>query len=151
MGKSGQRVTYYKIIDRPELKLPIVRLAEGVVTGFFWAVWIYFITPILTIILWIMGFKFFHSALFSTDDMMELLQIIHNASVVVLGIFFLNIAWIWHNYRIYKKTGNRRRFAPVFPEDKLARLFDLDLAVLKKTKEKNRINVSLTGKKITVT
>ena len=59
MGKSRQRFAQPKIIDKPELKSPLRYLVEGSITLALWAIWGYWILPLLTLVLWLIGIEFF--------------------------------------------------------------------------------------------
>lgn len=150
MGKSRQGSSYPKIIDRADLRSGFRNVTEGVITSIFWIIWMYFIAPIITLAFWLMGIRFFREALFGDRGLMELLEVIQNAAVVILCIFILNIIWVFYNYRIFKRTGNRRRFAPLSSDKAFAKFFGIDPELLKKTKEANRIEISLRNNRLSV-
>ncbi len=61
MEESGQRSTHTKIIDRPVLKSPLRYLFEGSFTLALWALWVYWLMPIFTLLLWVFGFHLYYS------------------------------------------------------------------------------------------
>jgi poly-beta-1,6-N-acetyl-D-glucosamine biosynthesis protein PgaD len=151
MGKPGPRNSYTKIIDKPELKSPLRNLMEGSVTVFLWAVWVYWMIPLVTIFLWIFGVRMFYRSILSQVNSSELLGILHNGGITILVIVTLNLVWINYNYyMIFKRLGNRRKEGGKCSETKLAEFFNADPTQVEEAKKKNRLEVTLEGKKITI-
>lgn len=114
MGKSGQRSKDSRVIDNPRLRTPLRSLVEDTATVFLWALWVYFVSPVLTMILWLLGFKYFYEALFPIPGFNEhLFFVLKNAVLFVLIVLWINITWVFYNYRfIYKRLGERRKKTP---------------------------------------
>jgi len=151
MGKSRQRPAHPKIINRPELKSPLRHLVEGSITLALWAIWLYWIAPLLTLFLWLLGFKFFYLALFAKAGFAELVEVLRNGGLAILIIIILKFAWIYYNYfMIFKKKGERRKQVRISSDKVMAQFFNVDPELLEKAKKHHRVNVVLKDKGIII-
>ncbi|MDY6843063.1 MAG: poly-beta-1,6-N-acetyl-D-glucosamine biosynthesis protein PgaD [Thermodesulfobacteriota bacterium] len=145
MGKSGQRITHPQIIDKSELKSPLRYLIEGAVTIFLWSLWVYWISPILTLILWFFGIRFFYSEFFLKSGIGEVIHIMKDGGLVVLIITAVMLVWIYYNYLWFLKRGERRVSQTFIHYDKeFAQIFNIELDRLQKAKQTQRLEVNLT-------
>jgi len=144
MEKSGQRTAYVKIIDEPELKSPVRYLIEGSVTLFLWSVWAYWISPVVTAVLWFLGIKLFQTELILKAGFNEFLEILKTGGLLVLIITLLMLSWVYYNYLWFLKRGERRGVNVMLESDEnLARITGVDLNLLKEAKEKRRMEVEV--------
>ena len=63
MGKSGPRVPNPKIIDSWHLKSRTRILLESFLTLAFWSGFLYLLTPVVTLILWVLGVQIAYTEL----------------------------------------------------------------------------------------
>ena len=56
-----------------------------------WSVWIYFVIPAITVVLWVFGIRYFWLALFNGGGFLQLLLLIRSAGVVILITFILDM------------------------------------------------------------
>ena len=151
MEESRQRVAHPKIIDRPELKSPLRHLVEGSITFALWAIWLYWILPLLTLFLWLLGFKIFYQELVAKAGFAELLELLRNGGIAILIIIILKFAWIYYNYFLmFKRKGERRKQVRISPDKVIAQFFKVDPEILEKAKKHHRINVVLEDKRIII-
>lgn len=152
MGKPGQRTSHIEIVDRPELRSPLRRLAETTVTAALWAAWSYFIVPILvTLVLWIFGAKMVYQSLLDPDHLKELHGILSTGGISLLAIFIVNLAWSNYNYYfIYRKFQHRRLQARTCVDAGFASFFGMDPRVLDEAKAHNRFVVVLADGKAAI-
>lgn len=151
MEKSGQRVAYTKIIDEPALKSPLRYLIEGSVTLFLWSLWAYWISPVVTAVLWFFGITLFQTELIVKAGFNEFLEILKTGGLLVLIITLLMLGWIYYNYLWFLKRGERRgNNAALGADENLARITGVDLNVLKEVKGKNRIEVEVNDGKTVI-
>ncbi|MFZ5800920.1 MAG: poly-beta-1,6-N-acetyl-D-glucosamine biosynthesis protein PgaD [Candidatus Omnitrophota bacterium] len=152
MGKPGPGFSYPEIIDKPELKSPLRHLAEGSLTAFLWALWVYWILPLFTLFLWLAGFRYFFERLFPKDFLSEFVEILKNGGLAILVILTLKLLWINYNYHlIYKKRPERRKKVIACSDRVLAQYFRLDPRILEKAKRLRRIEVTLTERRLFIT
>lgn len=150
MGKPRQRPTDIEIIDRPELKSSVRNFTEGSLTFLLWGIWIYFLLPFFTFLLWLLGFRIFYLTIFTEFNFNEFVIIFKNGIFIILSIFFIQISWIYYNCFIFIKRGDRRKNNFICPKEKIANFFGIDLAVLEESSKNKVINVSLKNKKIII-
>lgn len=151
MEKSGQRIAYTKIIDEPALKSPFRYLIEGSVTLFLWSLWVYWISPVVTVVLWFLGITLFQSELIVKGGLEEFLKILRTGGLLVLFITLLMLSWIYYNYLWFLKRGERRGVNVMLGSDEnLARIAGVDLHLLKEAHKKNRIDVEVKDGKIVI-
>ncbi len=151
MGKPGQRNPHTPIIDIPELKTPARRMIEGSITAILWAAWIYWILPVVTVILWAAGLRMFYHALFDTEQFRQLYLILRNGGLAILAIFTLNLLWITYNFHfIFRKFGTRRKVTRRDEDHGLAEFYHIDEKILKEAKQHNRFEIKLADKKIEI-
>jgi len=144
MEKSGQGIAYVKIIDEPELKSPFRYLIEGSVTLFLWSVWAYWISPVVTAVLWFFGIKLYQTELIVKAGLEEFLEILKTGGLLVLIITLLMLSWVYYNYLWFLKRGERRGANTALGSDEnLARIAGVDPHLLKEVKEKSRIEVEV--------
>lgn len=152
MGKPGPGNSYPEIIDQPELKSPLRHLAEGSLTAFLWAVWLYWILPVFTLFLWVLGFRYSFNRLFPQVFFTELVEILRNGGLVILVIFVIKLIWINYNYyAIYKKRPERRKRVITCSERVMAQHFRVDPKLLAKAKRERRLEVTLTERRLFIT
>ncbi len=144
MEKSGQRVAYTKIIDEPALKSPFRYLIEGSVTLFLWSLWAYWISPVVTAVLWFLGITLFQTEFMVKAGLDEFLAVLKTGGLLVLLITLVMISWIYYNYLWFLKRGERRGTNEALGSDEnLARISGVDLHLLEELKGKNRIEVEV--------
>ena len=152
MAKSRQRYTHPKIIDRPEFKSRIRHITEATLAASLWALWLYWISPIITLVLWLLGLQFFYQEVVSESRFYDLIEVLKNGGIVLLVIFLLQIVWIYYNYfAIFKRKGNRRRESRASNEEAIAKYFKMDADELKQAKKHNQVDFAWEGKEITIT
>jgi len=137
-------VTNYKIIDKPELKSPFRYLLEGSITLFLWSLWVYWISPVLTAILWFVGIRLFHSEIVTKAGFAEFIEVVRNGGLIVLAIALLMLSWVYYNYLWFLRRGERRnRAMRICSDEDLARFFNVDPKLLEKAKQQHRVEVDL--------
>lgn len=99
MEKPGQGPITPQIIDDPKLRSPLRNFLESTVTVALWAAWIYFIIPLLTLILWAISLREGYRAVFMAHGLLELFQIMRMAGWMLLLIFSINLIWVMYNLR----------------------------------------------------
>jgi len=144
MGESGQGTSHPAVIDRPQFQSFFKRFVESSITAVLWLAWLYWILPVITLLLWIFGIKFLAQALFTGNVIGEVIEILKNGGIAIILVLLLELVWVNYNYRmIFKKRGERRRFAEPATDEELAHYFHADPDVLKEAKKHRRIEMVL--------
>jgi poly-beta-1,6-N-acetyl-D-glucosamine biosynthesis protein PgaD len=132
------------IIDKPEFKSPLRYLFEGSFTLALWALWVYWILPIFTLLIWIAGIQLFRYEIFIKGGLEELINILKNGGRIVLFITLIMLGWTYYNYLWFLRRGERRNKSELITFDKdIAQFFNVDVDLLKQLKKQNRIEVKL--------
>jgi poly-beta-1,6-N-acetyl-D-glucosamine biosynthesis protein PgaD len=149
MEKSGSRPAHITIIDQPSLKTPWRYLFEGSITLLFWALWIYWLLPVFTAILWFFGIRLFYQQIFPQGGLEELLILLKDAGIVFVVIIAILFIWTHYNYLWFLRRGERRnRFVPICHDQDLAKFFQVDPEELKRAKEGSLVEVILEEQKL---
>ncbi len=152
MGKPGQRYPHAPIIDKRELKTPTRRMVEGSITAMLWAMWMYWILPVVTVVLWTVGIKMFYRSLLEKEQFLQLHLVLKNGGLMLLAIFFTNLIWINYNYYfIFRRLGTRRKGSRQCEDREFAAFYSIDEKILTQAKQHNRFEITLADKKITIT
>jgi biofilm PGA synthesis protein PgaD len=117
------------IVNDPELKTALRRRTEWTVTFVAWALWVYFLIPIATLALWILGIRLVVLEQFMLDHMAGLATVMGSYLVGALAIGA--IFWLWSRYNYWRFAGtDRRRHAdPVTDSELLDRVSDSGIAL----------------------
>jgi len=149
--KPRPRSTYYKIIDKSELKTPWRYFLEGSITMAFWAIWVYWIYPVLTVLRWVMGVRIIYSDLFPDGAFLELVYILKQAGLIFLIIMAIILAWSYYNDLWFLQRGERRdKIGPICYDEDFAKFYKVDVNLLRAAKKYNQIEVDLRNKKIEI-
>jgi poly-beta-1,6-N-acetyl-D-glucosamine biosynthesis protein PgaD len=151
MEKSGPRSSDLKIIDKPELKTPLRKIIEGGVTILLWSVWLYFIIPAITVVLWVFGIRYFWLALFKGSEFPQLLWLIRSVGLVIVITFIINMGWICYNFAFYKRFSRKKRYIPSHLDSDLAKVFGINPEEVLRGKKSHRISLVLKDNKVTLT
>jgi poly-beta-1,6-N-acetyl-D-glucosamine biosynthesis protein PgaD len=151
MEKSGSRASNPEIIDSWRLKSRSRILLESFVTLAFWTGFLYLLIPMVTLLLWIFGFKIAYAELIGAEGLRELVRIIKDSGIIILIITLIIMAWGYYNYLLFRIRGDRRgsRVMICFDED-FANRYHLDLQTLRAAKEEPRLCVTLADEHIAV-
>jgi len=119
-------------------------LLESFVTLAFWTGFLYLLIPMVTLLLWVLGFKIAYAELIGVEGLMELVKIIKKSGITVFIITLIIMAWGYYNYLLFRIRGDRRssRVMICFDEDFSTR-YHLDLQTLRAAKEEHRLSVTL--------
>ena len=117
---------------------------EGTITVILWVVWIYFILPVFTVMLWFFGIKLFYQKLIIEGGLDQLGSILMNGGIAVLVIFLLQTVWIGYNYYfIFKRFGERRKPRDSYDAGVYAQYFNVTRETVEKAREQSRLVVRL--------
>ena len=89
-------------------------IMEVAATAVFWGLWVYFITPLLSLLLWAGGVHVFVEEMITLGGYEALLQRLVGYGLVVLVIAIIVNVWIFWNVRRYGAHNTRtHELAPV--------------------------------------
>ncbi len=97
-----------EIIDKPKLKSFLRKITELSFTSLMWGLWFYLFLPILTLILWALGFRNFYIEVFEFAGYKGLITILLKAGWVILSVFLVLRFWGLYNYWRFGKRERRK-------------------------------------------
>lgn len=83
------------------------RLAELTLTAFFWILWLYLITPLLSLLMWLAGYELFVEAMIVRGGYEALIDELRHYGLVILGILLTMLTWVQWNLRRYGAHNHR--------------------------------------------
>jgi len=83
-------------------------------TTLFWGLWLYFILPLVSLLLWFAGIHIFVEQMVMLGGYQSFLDQLLDYGLVILGMMVLTLIWINWNKQYYGARNNRsRQPAPV--------------------------------------
>ena len=151
MGKPRQGTSSPLIIDIPELITPRRKLIESGVTVLLWVSWLYFIAPIITLLLWAFGIKYFYEVFFPGGGLGSLISLLKGGGITVAVILFIDIAWIDYNYYfLFKVFGIKKEYVPHATMQDFAKMLHADPEAVEHMNRENRIDVTIEGNRLVI-
>ncbi len=149
MAEPGQGSPHPQIIDKPELKSPLRYLFEGSFTLALWALWVYWLLPVVTLFLWYLGFRLFREEFFIKSGLEELIIMLRGGGLFILAITGIMLAWTYYNYLWFLRRGERRnKFETIIFDRDIAQYFNVSEEELKKLKQESRIEITVVNNQI---
>lgn len=103
--KRAERRLYFR--QRPDV-VYARRITEVIVTFLFWGLWVYLITPLLSVLLWFVGVYFFYDRMIAMGGYEAFTRGLVNYGVAVLAMWLLLTLWILWNDLYYGRHERRR-------------------------------------------
>ncbi|MCP5107617.1 MAG: poly-beta-1,6-N-acetyl-D-glucosamine biosynthesis protein PgaD [bacterium] len=95
------------IIETPQLQTLKHRFSSSLITFFFWAAWFYLWLPVISLLAWLAGIRFFYDHMVGLGGAKGFVQIllIYLAAVLLIGLIFF--AWAYYNNKRFKYKKRR--------------------------------------------
>ncbi len=118
MEKPGPRHTTERnplIIERPDLQSWPQRALSGVLTTFFWMLWLLLWLPLVTLLGWVFfGWQFkYHMFDLGGDE--GFLELIGAYAIVIVAMSASLLVWAKYNHLRFRNVERRKAFPPVTP------------------------------------
>lgn len=144
MEKPGPRVTQPEIIDISRYKSRTRFLLEGFLTLAFWTGFLYLLTPLVTIILWVFGVHIAYTELIGSEGFKELITLIKNGFLIFFIITVIIVSWGYYNYILFRIRGERRNSqVKICSDGDISAQFHLDLETLQAAKTETCLLITL--------
>ncbi len=127
-----------EIRDNPKLKRFLRNITEVGFTGIMWGLWIYLFLPLMNIVLWLLGIRYFHIEVIEKVGYKELIGLLNNMGWTVLVLFLILRLWGYYNYIRFGKKDRRRR-TPSLTTERLAEHFHIPIEEVKNLQSKKEI------------
>jgi biofilm PGA synthesis protein PgaD len=89
-----------------------------------WAFWIYLFLPLVNLVLWLVGIRFFYIEVIEKAGYLELLNLLGKVGWAIIVVFLILRLWGLYNYRRFGRR-ERRKSLPVDTLKKLAEHFEV--------------------------
>jgi poly-beta-1,6-N-acetyl-D-glucosamine biosynthesis protein PgaD len=96
------------------------RVTEITLTGVFWLAWLYFIAPLLSVLLWLAGIQLFREQVLARGGYEQLLADMQDYGLVVLAMLLVVLIWVDWNLRRYGDHNQRTGQPPAVSAGELA-------------------------------
>lgn len=94
------------LIHKPQAQPALPRTFWQVLTGAFWILYLYLLTPLLTLILWLFGFNTGYVELYQRDAQIEPF-LLFSLPLIALACAFLLIGWAEYNRARFRSRHRR--------------------------------------------
>ncbi|MEH6415887.1 poly-beta-1,6-N-acetyl-D-glucosamine biosynthesis protein PgaD [Pseudomonas sp. CGJS7] len=118
-----------RLIQKPNAQRPLPRTLWGMVTGLFWLIYLYLWTPVVTLVLWLLGIRNVASELYLRKHEVDpfLMLALPATAGVVVGLLLI---WAEYNRWRFASAGSERRgHQRDVPLDEVARALGADSEV----------------------
>ncbi len=113
-----------RIKDNPDLKGILRNITEMSFTTMMWAFYAYLLLPVLNIILWLLGIRYFYIEIIENVGYKELLNLFNKMGWTILIVFGIMRSWGYYNYQRFGKR-NRRKAMPYNNIEQISRHFKI--------------------------
>jgi len=127
-----------EIRDNPKLRSFVRNITETGFTGIIWGFWIYMLLPLLNIVLWILGIKYFHVSIIEQAGYKELFNLVTKMGWAVLIIFIIMRLWGYYNYAKFGKYSRRKGNNPPASEE-IIKKYNIPIEIIKDLQGKKEI------------
>lgn len=114
------------IIERPSLQSLKQKYGYGMITFLFWSLWFYLWQPLLSLVAWSLGVKFFYDKLIALCKVLELIQMIALYLFIIIIIGFIFLGWAQYN-NLKFRNKKRRGLLWKVSMDNVAERYELDV------------------------
>ncbi|OPX19487.1 MAG: poly-beta-1,6-N-acetyl-D-glucosamine biosynthesis protein PgaD [Desulfobacca sp. 4484_104] len=144
MAESRPRNPYPEVIIRNDLKSYLRWFIESFITIVCWAVYVYILLPLVTLLLWLLGFQTMQRFILGDQGYSELIKILKNGGMITLIIVLLLIGWTYYNLLFVRIKGERRNScSTITPNEDVALLLKLEVSQLEDLKNRPVLHVKL--------
>ncbi len=127
-----------EIKDDPKLKSILRKITEAGFTGLVWGIWAYLLLPIINIIMWLLGFKYFHFSVIEQLGYVELQGMLVKMGWTVLVVFIILRVWGYYNYYRFGRR-NQRSGVPKLTVEKLAEHYNVPVEEVRELQLKKEV------------
>src|SRR4030067_1536151 len=133
-----------EIRDNPKLRSFLRNITEAGFTGIMWGLWIYMILPVLNIVLWILGIRYFHFSIIEQGGYKELLKLAGKMWWTALTGLLIMRLWGYYNYRRFGRKDRRKAKAPA-DTGQMATLYNMPVEEVRDMQSRKEIVWQTTG------
>lgn len=125
------------IIERPKLQTIYQKYGSATLTAFFWILWIYIWTPLITLGCWFFGIEFIYTEIFTYTSFKYFIDDIRQYFVAISILCAGLIFWSIYNFLRFRKS-TRYKESPAVSLEETSNYSDIKKDLLA-TYQKNRV------------
>lgn len=117
----------------------------------FWTIGVYWLAPVLTVLLWFVGIRLFYEEIFPQGGTWELIELLKRGGMLFLFLTGIILTWTYYNYLWFLRRGERRNKKVMICHDEdFAKFFDIDVQLIKKAKNFPKVEVEIKDSRIVI-
>ncbi len=146
MEKPGPGTSHPEVFVKDEIKSPLRRAVEDAITVVCWAIYLYLLLPMFTLVLWVFGVQTIYDQIIGEQGYAELIRLLENGGITTAVILAILLGWTWYNYLWFKRRGERRGGQVLIsPENDIAALLATDLQSMEGIRGARRMEILVDG------
>ena len=117
------------------------RVAELMITVIFWGLWIYLVTPLLSLVLWFIGIYLFVDRMITLGGYQAFAEQLVNYGAAVFVMWLALTLWVIWNLRRYGQRNRRHEPPPYVTNDQIAEAMHLSTKTISRAHESRDIHL----------
>ncbi len=117
------------------------RVAELMITVIFWGLWVYLVTPLLSLGLWFIGIYLFVDRMITLGGYEAFAEQLVNYGAAVFVMWLALTLWVIWNLRRYGQRNRRHEPPPYVTNDQIAEVMHLPAAMISRAHESRDIHL----------
>lgn len=114
-----------KVVNESLLKSRTLKIGEIIFTIILWAMFIYFLIPLINFVIWILSGKYLYINIFLEQHYIHIANTLTYGIIIIIIIFEIIASWSLYNYkRFYNKNRRKNQVKDLSPE-KIAHYFSV--------------------------
>ena len=114
-----------KVVNESLLKSRTLKIGEIILTIILWAMFIYFLIPLINFVIWILSAKYLYINIFLEQHYIHIANTLTYGIIIIIIIFEIIASWFLYNYkRFYNKNRRKNQVKDLSPE-KIAHYFSV--------------------------
>jgi poly-beta-1,6-N-acetyl-D-glucosamine biosynthesis protein PgaD len=144
MEKPRQGPPHAEIIVQDEVKSPLRRVTEDLITIVCWGIYLYLLLPMFTLFLWLLGVQTIYDQIIGERGYEELIRLLENGGITTLVILLILSGWTYYNYSWFKRRGERRGGRVMISSDvEISGMLGVEMAAMKEIRASCRLLVRI--------
>jgi len=146
MEKPGQGPPHPEIFVKDEIKSPLRRVVEDVITVVCWGIYLYLLLPLFTLVLWVFGIQTIYDQIIGAKGYHERILLLANGVITVLVVLLIVTGWTYYNYIWFLRRGERRGGQVRISSDvEMAGFLCTDIEAMEEIRKSHRLEIRVEG------
>ncbi len=133
------------LIEHPEKQSSSQRWGYRFLTLSLWALFAYFFRPVLTLAVWLLGYRRFQEVMIGAHGWEDLVRLLLAYSLVIFGMGQLIVGWSLYNLLRYGHHEKRRNPPRPVTVEMLAEYYGIDAGRVQQLQKARRVTLDFDG------